>query len=102
LTALNATAAARNLEMEGKGLGDFTVTASTAGSSAIQYNINSNFAGSSIRVSGESLLTGDHRTTATANIANLPIDRILAVAGRRDLPVRGVLTANVQLSGTPA
>jgi len=101
LTALNATAAARNLEMEGKGLGDFTVTASTAGSSAIQYNINSNFAGSSIRVSGESLLTGDHRTTATANIANLPIDRVLAVAGRRDLPVRGVLTANAQLSGTP-
>jgi translocation and assembly module TamB len=107
LNALNATAAAHNLEMEGKALGDFTATASTAGSTAastagaaIHYNVDSNFAGSTIRVSGQSLLTGDHQSSATASIANLPIDRVLAVAGRRDLPVKGTLTASAQLSGT--
>jgi len=62
--------------------------------------VNSDFAGSTIRVTGQSLLAGDHETTANASIANLPIDRVLAVAGRRDLPVRGTLTANAQLSGT--
>ena len=99
LTALNANAAAHGLEMEGKALGDVTATASTAGA-AIHYNVDSNFAGSTIRVSGQSLLAGDHETSASASIANLPIDRVLAVAGRRDLPLKGTLTANAQLGGT--
>lgn len=99
LTALNANVAARNLEMEGKSLGDFTATASTAGS-AVHYNVDSNFAGSTIRVSGQSLLAGDHQTSATASIARLPIDRVLAVAGQRNLPLKGTLTANAQVSGT--
>jgi translocation and assembly module TamB len=99
LTALSINAAARNLEMEGKALGDFTAKASTAGA-AIHYNVDSNFAGSTIKVTGQSLLAGDHQTSANANIANLPIDRVLAVAGRRDLPVKGTLTANAQLNGT--
>src|SRR5262249_39798458 len=61
---------------------------------------NSDFAGSTIRVNGRSLLTGNHDTTATASIANLPLDRTLAVAGRRDLPVTGTVSADAQLSGT--
>jgi translocation and assembly module TamB len=103
LTALKANVAAHNIEMDGKSLGDFTASASTAGSS-IHYKVDSNFAGSTIRVSGQSLLTGDHQTSATASIANLPIDRVLAIAGRsyRDaVPVKGTLSASAQLSGTP-
>jgi translocation and assembly module TamB len=99
LTNVNANLAAHNLEMGGKSLGDLTAIASTAGS-AVHYNLDSNFAGSTIRVSGQSLLAGDHQTSATASIANLPIDRALAVAGRRDLPAKGTLTVNAQLSGT--
>jgi translocation and assembly module TamB len=99
LTAVNANLVARDLEMQGKTLGDFTLTASTVGS-AVRYNVNSNFAGSTIEVSGQSLLAGDHQTSATASIANLPIDRVLAVAGRRDLPLKGTLAADVQLNGT--
>lgn len=99
LTALNANATAHGLEMEGKALGDVTATASTAGA-AIHYNVDSNFAGSTIRVSGQSLLAGDHETSANASIANLPIDRVLAVSGHRDLPIKGTLTANAQLGGT--
>ena len=99
LTNLNANLAAHNLEMQGKALGDFTATASTAGTT-LHYNVDSNFAGSTIRVSGQSLLAGDHQTSATASIANLPIDRALAMAGRSDVPVKGTLTANAQVSGT--
>jgi translocation and assembly module TamB len=82
LTALNANAGVRGLEMEGKRLGDLTATAATAGQ-AVQYNVNSDFAGSTIRVNGRSLLAGRHDTTVSAQIANLPIDRVLAVMGRR-------------------
>jgi translocation and assembly module TamB len=99
LTSLHANLAARSLQMQGKNLGDFTATANTAGST-LQYNVNSDFAGSTIRVNGESLLTGNHQTTASASIANLPIDQVLALAGRRDLPVSGVLAADARVSGT--
>lgn len=99
LTALNATAAVRGLEMEGKRLGDLTATASTAAQS-VQYNVTSDFAGSTIHVNGRSLLTGTHETTASAEIANLPIERVLAVAGRRDVPVSGTLAMTGNVSGT--
>ena len=98
LASLNANVAARQLAMEGKTLGDLTATASTA-DSAVRYNVDSNFAGSTIRISGQSLLAGGHQTSATASIANLPIDRLLAVAGKRQLPVLGTLSANAQLNG---
>jgi translocation and assembly module TamB len=96
---LNANLSIRNLEMEEKRLGDLTATAQTAGQQ-IQYNVTSDFAGSTIRVDGRSLLTGNYDTTATAQIAHLPVDRVLAVAGRRDIPISGVLGANAQVSGT--
>jgi translocation and assembly module TamB len=96
---LNANVSARGLEMEGKRLGDVTATAQTAGQQ-IQYNVNSDFAGSTIRVTGQSALTGKHETTARALIANLPVDRVLAVAGQRDLPLSGTLSATGQVSGT--
>jgi translocation and assembly module TamB len=99
VTSLNANVAARGLQMEGKNLGNLTATATSAGQ-YIRYNLNSDFAGSTIRVNGQSLLTGDHDTSANAQIANLPIDRVLAVAGRTDLPVNGILAANAQVSGT--
>ncbi len=99
IVTLNANAAARNLQMQGKALGDFTATAATSGG-AVRYNVNSNFAGSSIRVNGESLLAGNHETTATAAISGLPIDRVLAIAGRTDLPVTGTLALNGQVGGT--
>ena len=80
-------------------LGDMTATADTAGT-ALRYNVSSNFAGSAIRVDGESELNGDHRTSANANISNFPIDRVLAVTGQRNLPVKGSLSATAQVSGT--
>jgi translocation and assembly module TamB len=99
ITDLHANVAAHNLAMEGHDLGDLTATANSAGS-VVRYDVNSNFAGSTIRVNGQSAIAGEHETTATASIANLPIDQVLAVVGRRDLEVTGILAANAQLSGT--
>jgi translocation and assembly module TamB len=101
LTALNANLSARGLKMQGKDLGDATVTAATSGST-LQYNMASNFLGARIRIEGQSQLAGDHQTRASAEIVNLPIDRALAIAGRSDLPVSGTLTLDGQVSGTLA
>jgi translocation and assembly module TamB len=101
LTSLNANIAARGLERQGKKLGDLTATAQTSGNT-VNYRVNSDFAGSTIRVNGQSLLTGDHPTTATASINGLPIEQVLAAAGRRDIPAAGVLSANASVSGTLA
>ena len=99
ISSVKANVAARGVAMEGKPLGDMTATADTAGT-ALRYNVSSNFAGSTIRIDGESELNGDHRTSATAAVSNLPIDRVLAVAGERNLPVKGSLSATAQVSGT--
>ncbi|MEO8593900.1 MAG: translocation/assembly module TamB domain-containing protein [Candidatus Solibacter sp.] len=101
LTSLNANAGVRGLELEGQRLGDLTLTAATAGQN-VEYNLNSNFAGSSIRLTGRSQLDGQHATDARFQIANLPIDRVLAIAGRRDLAVSGSLSADGDFSGTAA
>ncbi len=75
--------------MEGKPLGDLTATANTIPNTtanttgtALRYDITSDFAGSTMRINGQTDLNGDHRTTASAAISNLPMDRVLAIAGR--------------------
>ncbi len=99
VTSVNGNVAAHGLAMQGKALGDFTARAQTSGTQ-VSYNIDSNFAGSTVKVTGESSLTGNHETKATASIARLPIDRVLAVAGRRELPLAGVFDGNAEVSGT--
>ncbi len=101
LTGLNASVAAHSLTVEGRMMGDLTATASTAGA-AVNYNVSSNFAGSTLRVEGRTMLTGNHETTATANLVNLPIEPVLAVAGERQLPVTGTLSGTAQVRGTVA
>ncbi len=99
VTSLNGQLAVRGLAMGGRNLGDLTASASTAGNT-IDYRLVSDFAGSAIQVSGQSLLTGNHETTATARIANLPLEPAVALASPGSLPLAGTLSASAQLSGT--
>lgn len=99
ITSATGNLSVHGLQMEGRNLGDLTASALTAGN-VMQYNLNSNFAGSTIRANGISMLTGDHATTANATITNLPTDRALAIAGEREIPVNGTISASAQLSGT--
>ena len=89
------------LQMQGQNLGDLTARATTV-NNAVQYYVASNFSGSTIRVNGQTQLSGNNATTATASIESLPIQRALLVAGRPDMPVSGNLSANAQVSGTLA
>jgi translocation and assembly module TamB len=101
LTGLNANVAAHDLTVEGRKMGDLTATASTAGPAVI-YNVSSNFAGSTLRIAGSTMLAGNHDTNATANLVNLPIEPVLAVAGESQLPLTGTLSGTAQVIGTLA
>ena len=96
---INADVNAHGIQYEGQNYGDFTATARTSGS-VVDYRINSDFAGSTIRASGQTRLVPEYPTTASLTISGLPIERALAVAGRKDLQFSGNLSADAKLSGT--
>ena len=99
VTSVTANANARGLKYEGTNYGDFTAKAQTSGN-LVNYDGTSDFAGSGIHAVGNTRLVKDYPTTAKLDINNLQVEKVLAVAGRKDIPFTGVLSTNAQLSGT--
>ena len=99
LTSVNGNASMRGLQFQGQNYGDLTANATTSGQS-VNYDLTSNFSGSNISISGSTQLTRDHPTTARANLSKLPVERLLAVANRADIPVKGVLSGTANFAGT--
>ncbi len=99
LTSVNANASANGLQQAGRKLGDLTASAQTSGST-VNFNVNSDFAGSTVRVNGQTQLQSDYPTSATASIANLPIEQVLAVLDRKDIAAKGNFNADAKFSGT--
>jgi translocation and assembly module TamB len=98
-TNVTADASGHALRIGGQDYGDFTATARTSGQT-VTYHVDSNFAASKIQVIGNTSLAAGHRTTGDANIAGLPIERVLVLLDRTDIPAKGSLTAAVHVSGT--
>ncbi len=101
LTSVAGDAAAHGLRFEGENYGDITASARTAGHTAT-YNLTSNFAGGNLQVRGNTELTHDYPTTADATIRNLPVERVLVAAQRKDIPAQGNLSGTAHFSGTRA
>jgi translocation and assembly module TamB len=101
LTSINGNASVRDLQSEGANYGDLTATANTSGQS-VNYSVTSNFAGSNISVTGDTQLAPDYPTSARATLANLPVQRVLAIAHRTDIPVTGMLSGTANFNGTAA
>jgi translocation and assembly module TamB len=99
LTSVNGDTSARNLRFGGQNYGDFTAIARTSGQT-VNYNVVSDFAGSNIKVNGNTQLVRGYPTTADATLSKLPIERILAVAKRTDIPAKGNLSGTAHVSGT--
>ena len=99
LTSVNADVSARGVRLEGQNYGDLSATAKTAGRT-VSYTLASDFAGSAIRASGTTELTANYPTSATASIANLPIERVLAAARQTGIPARGIASGSIQVNGT--
>ncbi|MEO8131243.1 MAG: hypothetical protein ABI822_29370, partial [Bryobacteraceae bacterium] len=98
-TSVNLDAAARNLQFEGQNYGDLTAKASTVGQT-VNYDVTSNFAGSAIKINGATQLAKEYPTTADLNLQHLPVERILALAKRSEIPARGNLSGTAHVTGT--
>ena len=99
LTGVSGDASARGLRIETESYGDINANTRTSGQT-VTYQLTSNFAGSNIQVAGNTELVRDYPTTADATIRNLPVERVLAVANRKDIPASGKLSGTAHFSGT--
>jgi translocation and assembly module TamB len=99
LTGVTGDASAHGLRFVGENYGDINASARTSGQT-VTYNLTSDFAGSNIQVNGNTQLTREYPTTADASVRNLPVERVLAVAQREDIPARGNLSGTAHFSGT--
>jgi len=98
VSSVNADVAGHGLRFQGQDFGDLAATARTNGQT-VNYNLSSDFAGSSVRVNGNTQLVRGYSTTADANIARLPIERVLASA-KPDAAAKGMLSATAHVTGT--
>jgi len=94
---VNADISARGLQFGGQSYGDFIATARTSGQ-IVNYSVNSDFAGSNLRVNGNTRLTRGYPTTADAHIAHLPVERVLVLA-KQDFPAKGYLSGTARFTG---
>lgn len=99
LTSVNGNVGAQDLRFDGQAYGDLNAKAWTTGGT-VNYDVVSDFAGSDIKVVGNTQLTTGYPTTADAKLQNLPVERLLAVARRTDIPARGNLTGTAKFTGT--
>jgi len=97
-SSVNGDAAVRGLRFKGRSYGDISVDARTNGKT-VAYHVNSDFSGSTIRVSGNTQLVADYPTTADATLRNVDIVPFLILA-QQDVPARGVLSGTAHVSGT--
>ncbi|HTW67903.1 MAG TPA: hypothetical protein VME17_24985, partial [Bryobacteraceae bacterium] len=101
LTSVAGDAAVHGLRSDGQSYGDIAATANTAGQT-VSYNVSSDLAGSNIRVKGDTQLAPEYPTAAQATFSNLPVQRVLALARRPDIPVAGTLSGTASFNGTLA
>ncbi len=98
VTGVNGDFGVRGLRDQGRKYGDLAATARTSGNT-VGYRLDSDFAGSAIRVRGQTRLQPEYPTTANASIDNLPIEQVLAVASKSDIPIRGMLSGRADVNG---
>lgn len=99
ISNITADLSARQLRVQNQAAGDLTASARTV-NGTVNYNLTSDFAGSSINVTGRTALANDYPTTADASIQNLSVQKTLQISGESSIPATGTLSANAHVAGT--
>jgi translocation and assembly module TamB len=99
LTSVNADVRGRGLRLQGRNYDDFIATAETTGQT-VNYNLTSDFAGSDIRVNGNTRLVAKYPTSANGSIRNLAVERVLTVTNHTDFPAKGQVSVAAHFTGT--
>jgi len=97
-SAVNGEVSVRALRFQSQDYGDVTASARTSGRTGT-YSLNSDFAGSAVRVDGATQLARGYPTNAAASLKRLPIERVLALANQ-SIPARGYLSGQASVHGT--
>jgi translocation and assembly module TamB len=90
---------ARGLRIQNQNAGSLMASARTS-NGQVHYNVQSDFAGSDVKVNGVTVLADDYRTSAEANLQNLSVAKALSLAGQAAIPVSGELSAIAHVNGT--
>ncbi len=96
---VSADFSAQGLRVQNQDAGNLTARARTVGRT-INYQATSNFAGSSVNVSGKTTIAKDFPTTADASIKNLSIEKLLRITGQTSIPATGNFSADAHVAGT--
>ena len=99
ITNVSSDFSARGLKVNNQAAGDLVAQARTA-NGGVTYNVHSDFAGSGIQIYGTTSLAKGFATKAVATIKNLSVEKTLAITGQADIPAKGTLSANANVSGT--
>ena len=98
LTTVRADVQARGVRDSAQNYGDLAVRADTNGS-GVSFQVDSDLAGSTIKVTGRTTLAQDYPTMASASIQNLRVKSALALRGRT-FPADGTIGLSGRFSGT--
>ncbi len=96
---VSADLSASGLRVQDQDAGKLTATARTVNGN-VNYQVASDFAGSTIDVNGHTALSGEYATVADASIKNLSVEKLLRIAGEAAVPARGTFSAGAHVSGT--
>lgn len=86
------------LRAENEAFGDMKASVRTVGQT-VSYTLESDLAKSAIRVSGSTQLSPGYPTQASAAIEALPVERMLWLARRADIPVQGTMRLKAAVAG---
>ncbi len=96
---VTADLAARSLRVQNQEAGSLAASARTSAGN-VDYHLDSDFAGSNIKVQGRTALARNYATDASASIHGLSVAKVLQLAGQGAVPASGQLTADAHVSGT--
>ncbi|MDP9112133.1 MAG: translocation/assembly module TamB [Acidobacteriota bacterium] len=99
LTNVTANVSVRGLRADGQNYGDLSANARTSGNS-VSYGLTSDFAGSNLKLAGTTQLRAGYPSNVEAELRGLPVERVLALGRRTDIPAKGNLSGTVHLNGT--
>ncbi len=99
LSSLSGDLSASDLRIQNQDAGKLRASAQTQ-NGKLNYNLDSDFAGSNLEVRGVTALVGEYATTAKAVVKNLSVRKALQLAGRSDIPATGDLSAGAGFNGT--
>ena len=97
----NATAdlSANNLRVQNQDAGNLIATVRTV-NRVVNYQVNSNFAGSNVDVRGRTTLATDYPTDVSASIQHLSVAKLLSITGQSSIPASGDFSLNAHANGT--